>query len=94
MFLEDHEEDLLRIFREEMEALDEQIPEESFFIDIKMVPLGETILKAALHAISRFLAGEEPSKRQESKDEPVDEEKENTLILKSEPPKAEGGGTN
>jgi hypothetical protein len=94
MFLEDHEEDLIRIFREEMAMLDEQIPEENLFIDIKMVPLGEMILKAALHAITRFLAGEEPTKRQESKDAPVKDEKENTLILRSEPPKAEGGSTN
>ena len=33
-FLEDHERDLLRIFREEMQNLDDEIPEESFFIDI------------------------------------------------------------
>ncbi|MBN1246295.1 MAG: hypothetical protein JXC32_01495 [Anaerolineae bacterium] len=57
-FLKDHEEDILEVFREEMEALDEQIPEESMFIDIKMVPLGEAIMKAALHGISRFLSDE------------------------------------
>lgn len=62
-FLKDHEEDLLTIFREEMAELDEQIPEENLFIDIKMVPLGEAILKAALHAITRFLTDELPSKR-------------------------------
>jgi hypothetical protein len=55
LFLQDHEDHLLAIFREEMQQLDEQIPEESLFIDIKMVPLGEAILKSALHAITRFL---------------------------------------
>jgi hypothetical protein len=57
-FLADHEEDLLAIFREEMQVLDDSIPEEDLFIDIKMVPLGETILKASLHAITRFLMGD------------------------------------
>jgi hypothetical protein len=55
MFLKDHEEELLHIFHEELERLDDEIPEESFFIDIKMVPLGEVVLKAALRAMTRFL---------------------------------------
>jgi hypothetical protein len=55
MFLEDHEEELLGIFRQEMQRLDDEIPEEGLFIDIKMVPLGEAILRAALRAMSRFL---------------------------------------
>ena len=54
-FLQEHEADLLRVFREELQRLDDEIPEEAFFIDIKMVPLGELILKAALRAMSRFL---------------------------------------
>ena len=62
-FLKDHEEDLLTIFREEMADLDEQIPEENLFIDIKMVPLGEAIVKATLRAITRFLTDELPSER-------------------------------
>jgi hypothetical protein len=57
-FLADHEEDMLAIFREEIQALDDAIPEEDLFIDIKMVPLGEMILKASLHAITRFLMGD------------------------------------
>ena len=40
-FLNDHEEDLLQIFREELKAVDDRIPEENLFIDIRMVPLGE-----------------------------------------------------
>jgi hypothetical protein len=58
MFLEDHEEELLQIFHEELQRLDDEIPEESFFIDIKMVPLGETIVKAVLRAMNRFLTGD------------------------------------
>ena len=58
MFLEDHEEELMQVFREEMQRLDDEIPEENLFIDIKMVPLGEMILKAALRAMSRFLVGD------------------------------------
>jgi hypothetical protein len=55
MFLVDHEEQLLQIFREEMQRLDDELPEERLFIDIRMVPLGEMILSAALRAINRFL---------------------------------------
>jgi len=54
-FLDDHEEDLVVIFREEMRRLDDDLPEENLFIDLKMVPLGETMLRAALRAIRRFL---------------------------------------
>lgn len=60
-FLQDHEADLLRIFREEMQRLDDEIPEEAIFIDIKMVPLGETMLKAALRAMTRFLLEDGPA---------------------------------
>ena len=59
-FLADHEEELLTVFRDELQILDDEIPEESFFIDIKMVPLGEAILKSALHAITRFLTEDFP----------------------------------
>jgi hypothetical protein len=58
MFLQDHEEELLQIFREEIQQIDDEIPEENFFIDIKMVPLGETIIKAVLRAMNRFLTGD------------------------------------
>lgn len=58
-FLEDHQDDLIVIFREEIQAVDEEIPEESAFIDIRMVPLGEVILKAALKSIVRFLREDE-----------------------------------
>ncbi len=54
-FIEDHEEDLLRIFSEEMEQLDDRLPEEQLFIDINMVPLGEELLRATLKTMKRFL---------------------------------------
>jgi len=54
-FIEEHEDDLFRIFREEMHNLDERMPEEQLFIDIRMVPLGEELLTAALNTIKRFL---------------------------------------
>lgn len=38
-----------------MQRLDDEIPEERLFIDIKMVPLGEALLKAALRTLYRFL---------------------------------------
>lgn len=66
-FLEDHEERLLAIFREEMAALDEALPEEKVYIDIKLVPLGEAILKSALHAIERFLTEEDSTRLEEEK---------------------------
>lgn len=59
-FLEDHEDELIMIFHEEIQKMDDAIPEESLFIDIKMVPLGETVLKASLRAIRRFLVERAP----------------------------------
>jgi hypothetical protein len=55
LFLQEHEADLMLIFREEMQRLDDEIPEENVFIDLKMVPLGEAVLKACLRAFQRFL---------------------------------------
>jgi hypothetical protein len=53
--IDEHQEDLLKIFREEMQKLDDSIPEEKAFIDIKMVPLGEEMMKAALSTVTRFI---------------------------------------
>ncbi len=69
-FLDDHEEDLVLIFHEEMRQLDDEIPEENLFIDLKMVPLGEMMLRAALRAIRRFLIEDIPD---ESKSESLEE---------------------
>jgi hypothetical protein len=54
-FIEDHEEELLAIFREEIQSLDDRMPEEEIFIDIHMAALGEELLLAALEALKRFL---------------------------------------
>ena len=66
LFLEEHEEDLLEIFAEELQRLDDELPDERLFIDIKMVPLGEAFLKAALRAVTRFLR--ESSGREEAEE--------------------------
>ena len=55
IFLREHEDELLYIFKEELQRLDDEIPEENVFIDIKMVPLGEAVIKASLRAFDRFL---------------------------------------
>lgn len=54
-FLVDHEQELFHIFREELQRLDDDLPDERLFIDIKVVPLGELIMKAVLNAMQRFL---------------------------------------
>jgi len=54
-FLDEHEADLLQIFREELQAVDDSIPEENLFIDIRMVALGEELMIAVLHALKRFM---------------------------------------
>jgi hypothetical protein len=58
LFLAEHEEEILQIFRTELQRLDDELPDERMFIDIKMVPLGEAFLRAALRAVSRFLVRE------------------------------------
>ena len=59
-FLTDHEDELFHIFREELQRLDDDLPEERLFIDIKVVPLGELIMKAVLRGLHRFLTGDLP----------------------------------
>ncbi|MBN2002727.1 MAG: hypothetical protein JXA21_05165 [Anaerolineae bacterium] len=54
-FLQDHQADLLVVFHDELQRLDDEIPEEKLFIDVKMATLGDAILKSALRAITRFL---------------------------------------
>jgi hypothetical protein len=55
-FLDDHEQDLREIFREELEKLDERMPEEEIFINVRMVALGDELMQAVLVAIKRFLS--------------------------------------
>ncbi|MBN1178154.1 MAG: hypothetical protein JXD18_03020 [Anaerolineae bacterium] len=71
MFLRDHEADLMYIFRQEMQQLDDDLPEERLFIDLKLVPLGEMILKAALRAITRFLTEDVSLPQEEEGDQKV-----------------------
>ncbi len=59
-FLVDHEQELFQIFREELQRLDDELPEERLFIDIKVVPLGELIMRAVLNGLHRFLTGDLP----------------------------------
>jgi hypothetical protein len=54
-FIEEHEEDLRSLFRQELQSLDDRLPEEDVFIDIHMVALGEELLTAALRTLKRFL---------------------------------------
>ena len=54
-FLEEHEDRLEVIFHDEMQRLDDMLPEEEVFIDINMVGIGDMILKAVLHTLRRFL---------------------------------------
>ena len=60
IFLRENEDQLLQIFREELQRLDDEIPEENVFIDIRMVPLGEAVIKASLRAFDRFLTQDVP----------------------------------
>ena len=70
-FLTDHEEELFYIFREELSRLDDELPEERLFIDIKVVPLGELIMKAILNGLNRFLTEDLPQNLEElAPDEP------------------------
>ncbi len=60
LFLEEYEEELLQVFREEIQRVDDEIPEEKIFIDLKMATLGEVFLKAGLKALCRFLRDDIP----------------------------------
>jgi len=62
LFLQEHEEELIAVFRDELNRLDDEIPEENLFIDIKMEPLGEVLLHSALRAITRFLTARPTAK--------------------------------
>lgn len=59
-FLAEHEQDLILVFREELQRLDDELPEEKLFIDIRMAALGEALLKVALKALARFLNDDIP----------------------------------
>jgi len=54
-FLEEHEDEFLKLVREELDELDRRIPEEQAYIDIKLGELGEELARAILKALKRFL---------------------------------------
>ena len=54
-FLEDHEDELREIFREELQALDDSLDEERMFIDIRMVALGDALMISVLRALKKFI---------------------------------------
>jgi len=54
-FLAENEDTLVNYVREELDHLDDRLPEEQMFIDIKMGALGETLMRAVLAALVRFI---------------------------------------
>ncbi len=54
-FVEDHEDELLAIFHQELQSLDDRLPEEEVFVDIHITALGEELLRVGLEALKRFL---------------------------------------
>ncbi len=61
LFLEEHEDDLLNIFREEMQQLDHELPDEDVYIDLDMIGIGDMLLKAVLRTLRRFLTEAPPT---------------------------------
>lgn len=55
VFLSDHEEDLVRIFREEMQVVDDRVADEKTFVDLRLAAMGEELLRGVLQSIRRFL---------------------------------------
>ncbi len=54
-FLDEREDDLIAIFREEMQVVDDRVPDEQTFVDLRMAPMGEEILRGVLQTLRRFL---------------------------------------
>ncbi|MBC7250158.1 MAG: hypothetical protein H5T62_07725 [Anaerolineae bacterium] len=54
-FLAENEDTLIRYVREELDRVDDRMPEEQMFIDIKMGALGEELMRAVLAALTRFI---------------------------------------
>lgn len=56
IFLTENEEALVKIFREEMQAIDNRVPDEKTFVDLRMSAMGEELLRGVLKALKRFIA--------------------------------------
>lgn len=54
-FLDDNEDELVKLVRAELEALDDRTPDEEAFVDIKLGELGEEITIAMIRAVKRFI---------------------------------------
>ncbi|HIE29794.1 TPA: hypothetical protein EYP66_21200 [Candidatus Poribacteria bacterium] len=54
-FIDDNQEELIHYFCNELEKLDERMPEEQLFIDIRMAALGEELFRAVFSAIRQFV---------------------------------------
>lgn len=54
-FLDEHEDELIQYFLDEIQAVDDRMDEEKLFVDIRMKALGEELLRAALRAVRRFV---------------------------------------
>ncbi len=54
-FLAENEDTLIRYVREELDRVDNRMPEEQMFIDIKMGALGEELMRSVLAALMRFI---------------------------------------
>jgi hypothetical protein len=54
-FLDDHQEELVRLFVDEIRRVDARVPEERAFIDLRMAALGEELVRAVFAAMRRFV---------------------------------------
>jgi len=54
-FIAENEDTLIHYVREELDRVDERLPEEQMFIDIKVGALGEELTRAVLAAMVRFI---------------------------------------
>ncbi len=53
-FIHDHEEDLIRIFKEELQVVDDRVDDEKTFVDLRLAYMGEELMRGVLQALRRF----------------------------------------
>lgn len=53
-FISDHEEDLIRIFKEELQVVDDRVDDEKTFVDLRLAYMGEELMRGVLQALRRF----------------------------------------
>jgi hypothetical protein len=54
-FLAENEDALIHYVREELDHVDQRLPEEQMFIDIKIGALGEELMRCVLAALVHFI---------------------------------------